>query len=179
MYGGAIRSYTGTGEEAVWHRPDGFRAYFVNGWPVLIQQWRKAVLVSQSLVVGSTGIDAATSPAELGLLQFLPAAELEALYGRAMEGEERVRITRALPPGQQTVMLQPAPSGVATPAAALQIAAAVFVFGYVLGYRALVRFNIPAWLVIRARPSPASPARADADQAVSSRGGGGCEGRVV
>ena len=46
-------------------------------------------------------------------------AELE-----IQEGEERVRITRALPPGQQTVMLQPAPSGVATPAAALQIAAA-------------------------------------------------------
>src|SRR2546425_7942676 len=39
-------------------------------------------------------------------------AELE-----IQEGEERVRITRALPPGQQTVMLQAAPSGVATPAA--------------------------------------------------------------
>ena len=40
-------------------------------------------------------------------------AELE-----IQEGEERVRITRALPPGQHTVMLQAAPSGVATPAAA-------------------------------------------------------------
>ena len=43
-------------------------------------------------------------------------AELE-----IQEGEERVRITRALPPGQHTVMLQAAPSGVATPAAALPI----------------------------------------------------------
>ena len=43
-------------------------------------------------------------------------AELE-----IQEGEERVRITRALPPGQHTVMLQAAPPGVATPAAALPI----------------------------------------------------------
>jgi acetyl-CoA carboxylase biotin carboxyl carrier protein len=43
-------------------------------------------------------------------------AELE-----IQEGEERVRITRALPPGQHTVMLQAAPSGAGAPAAALPI----------------------------------------------------------
>jgi UDP-N-acetylmuramyl pentapeptide phosphotransferase/UDP-N-acetylglucosamine-1-phosphate transferase len=49
--------------------------------------------------------------------------------------------------------------------APLQIAAAAFAIAYTLAYRGLARFQVPAWLVVRARNEPrrAEPAEASAE----------------
>jgi UDP-N-acetylmuramyl pentapeptide phosphotransferase/UDP-N-acetylglucosamine-1-phosphate transferase len=52
----------------------------------------------------------------------------------------------------------------------LQIAAAAFVLCYALAYRALVRFNVPTWLVVRAKRKLSMPGSHDDEIAeVSSR----------
>jgi hypothetical protein len=47
----------------------------------------------------------------------------------------------------------------------LQAAAAAFGISYILVYRRLVRFGVPAWLVIRAKAKPKAVAEMDGDPA--------------
>jgi UDP-GlcNAc:undecaprenyl-phosphate/decaprenyl-phosphate GlcNAc-1-phosphate transferase len=51
----------------------------------------------------------------------------------------------------------------------LQIAAFSFALLYVLAYRALVRFQVPAWLVIRAQGQPSASGGSEEADAVASR----------
>jgi len=49
----------------------------------------------------------------------------------------------------------------------LQVAAVLFAIWYVLGYRALVRFHVPAWLVVRRKSGELSLKHTDSDEVVS------------